>query len=95
MKITVDEVEHVAKLSRLTFTPEETGLFAKQLDNILSYVDKLTELDPTGIEPTSHVLPIKNVFKSDEPRPSLAPDEALANAPERSGDFYRVPKIIE
>ena len=95
MKITVEEVEHVAKLSRLTFSPEETALFTRQLDNILGYVDKLNELDTTGIEPTSHVLPIKNVFKVDEPRPSLTPDEALANAPERSGDFYRVPKIIE
>ena len=95
MKITVEEVEHVAKLSRLTFSPDETVLFAKQLDNILGYVDKLNELDSTGIEPTSHVLPISNVFKVDEPRPSLTPDEALSNAPERSGDFYRVPKIIE
>jgi len=95
MKITVEEVEHVAKLSRLMFSPEETALFTRQLDNILGYVDKLNELDTTGIEPTSHVLPINNVFKVDEPRPSLTPDEALANAPERSGDFYRVPKIIE
>jgi aspartyl-tRNA(Asn)/glutamyl-tRNA(Gln) amidotransferase subunit C len=94
MKITVEEVEHVAKLSRLTFSPEETALFTRQLDNILGYVDKLNELDTTGIEPTSHVLPIKNVFKVDEARPSLTPDEALSNAPERSGDFYRVLKIL-
>jgi len=95
MKITVEEVEHVAKLARLAFSPEEMALCTKQLDSILSYADKLGELDTTGVEPTSHVLPIKNVFKTDEPRPSLTPDEALSNAPDRSGDFYRVPKIIE
>ena len=95
MKITVDEVEHVAKLSRLTFSGQEKELFTRQLDAILSYVDKLNELDTKGVEPTSHVLPIKNVFKDDSPRPSLSPDEALLNAPEKSGHFYRVPKIIE
>jgi aspartyl-tRNA(Asn)/glutamyl-tRNA(Gln) amidotransferase subunit C len=95
MKITIDMVEHVAGLARLSFESEEKELFTRQLDAILSYVDKLNELDTTGVEPTSHVLPIKNVFKDDSPRPSLTPDEALSNAPERSGDFYRVPKIIE
>ena len=95
MKITVNEVEHVAKLARLDFSETEAGLFAKQLDGILSYVDKLNELDTTGVEPLSHVLPIKNVFKDDTPGKSLTPDDALGNAPERSGDFYRVPKIIE
>ena len=95
MKITTGEVEHVARLARLEFSGEDATLFAKQMDGILSYMDKLNELDTTGVEPTSHVLPIKNVFKEDEPRPSLSPDDALMNAPERSGDFYRVPKIIE
>ena len=95
MKITINEVEHVADLARLTFSQEEKELFTRQLDSILSYVDKLNELDTKGVEPTSHVLPIKNVFKDDETRPSLSPDEALGNAPDRAGDFYRVPKIIE
>lgn len=95
MKITITEVEHVADLARLTFSDEEKKLFTRQLDDILTYVDKLNELDTSGVEPTSHVLPIRNVFKGDEPGPSLAPDDALGNAPERSGDFYRVPKIIE
>ena len=95
MKITINEVEHVANLARLTFSQEEKELFARQLDGILSYVDKLNELDTKGVEPTSHVLPIKNVFKDDEPRQSLTPDEAIGNAPDRAGDFYRVPKIIE
>ncbi len=95
MKITVDMVEHVAELARLEFSGDEKELFARQLDAILTYVEKLNELDTTGVEPTSHVLPIKNVFKPDSVKPSLTPDEALLNAPERSGDFYRVPKIIE
>ena len=95
MKITMEMVEHVAKLARLEYSDAEKELLTKQLDAILTYVDKLGELDTKGVEPTSHVLPIKNVFKDDTPRPSLTPDEALANAPDRSGDFYRVPKIIE
>lgn len=95
MKITIAEVEHVANLARLTFPEDERELFRSQLDAILSYVGKLGELDTEGVEPTSHVLPIKNVFREDDPKGSLSPDEALANAPERSGDFYRVPKIIE
>ncbi len=95
MKITLSEVEHVANLARLEFGPEEKELFTRQLDAILTYVDKLNELDTTGVEPTSHVQPIKNDFREDTPRPSLSPDEALGNAPDRAEDFYRVPKIIE
>lgn len=95
MKITINEVEHVAALSRLEFTQAEKELFRGQMDAILSYIDKLGELDTTGVEPTSHVLPITNVMREDKVRQSLSPDDALANAPERSGSFYRVPKIIE
>ncbi len=95
MKITVNEVEHVANLSRLSFSGEETEIFTRQLDSILSYVDKLNELDTTGVEPTSHVLPIKNVMRPDSVGRSLSPGEALSNAPDRAGDFYSVPKIIE
>jgi len=95
MKITVELVEHVANLARLEVSESEKELFARQLDAILTYVEKLNELDTTGVEPTSHVLPIKNVLRADEVKPSLPPDDALRNAPERSGDFYRVPKIIE
>ncbi len=95
MKITMEMVERVAELARLSFSREEKEQLTRQLDAILTYVEKLNELDTTGVEPTSHVLPIKNVFKTDVVKPSLTPDEALSNAPERSGDFYRVPKIIE
>jgi aspartyl-tRNA(Asn)/glutamyl-tRNA(Gln) amidotransferase subunit C len=95
MKITVNEVEKVANLARLKFSAEETEVFTRQLDAILSYIDKLNELDTTGIEPLSHVMQIHNVVRPDVVKPSLSPDEALGNAPDRSGDFYRVPKIIE
>jgi aspartyl-tRNA(Asn)/glutamyl-tRNA(Gln) amidotransferase subunit C len=95
MKITVNEVEKVANLARLKFSAEETEVFTRQLDAILSYIDKLNELDTTGIEPLSHVMQIHNVTRPDVVKPSLSPDEALGNAPDRSGDFYRVPKIIE
>jgi len=95
MKITISEVEHVANLARLEFVQEEKEPFTRRMDAILSYMDKLNELDTKGVEPLSHVLPISNVFKDDAPRESLRPDEALSNAPERSGDFYSVPKIIE
>ena len=67
----------------------------RELDGILSYIDKLRALDTTGVPPTSHAVPMTNVMREDEPRPSLSQDEMLANAPERSGEFFRVPKIIE
>ena len=94
-KITLEEVEHVARLARLALTPEEKERMRSQLDAILAYIDKLRELDTTGVEPTSHVLPITNVMREDEVRPSFPKEEMLANAPERDGDFFRVPKIIE
>ncbi|MBI5189892.1 MAG: Asp-tRNA(Asn)/Glu-tRNA(Gln) amidotransferase subunit GatC [Nitrospirae bacterium] len=95
MKITVDMVEKVAALGRLEYSAEENETLTRQLDGILTYVEKLNELDTTGVEPTSHVLPISNVFRDDVPRPSLSQDDALGNAPDRAGEFYRVPKIIE
>ncbi len=65
------------------------------MDSILSYMDKLNQLDTTDIDPTSHVLPIKNVFRKDEVRPSLSLEEALSNAPDRKNGFFRVPRVIE
>lgn len=82
-------------LARLQLTEDEKGLFSKQVGSIIDYVDKLNDLDTTGIEPTAHVLPIKNVFREDKATPSLPPDAALSNAPDKDVGFYRVPKIIE
>ncbi|MEF9426441.1 MAG: Asp-tRNA(Asn)/Glu-tRNA(Gln) amidotransferase subunit GatC [Candidatus Mariimomonas ferrooxydans] len=89
------DIGHIAMLARLELTKEEKKLFSKQIESIIEYIDKLNELDTTSVEPTAHVLPIKNVFREDELKPSLPKDEALKNAPDRTNDFYRVPKIIE
>ena len=94
-KITMRDVEHVARLSRLALTDQEKERMRRELDGILSYIDKLRALDTANVLPTSHAVPMTNVMREDEPRPSLAQDEMLANAPERSGEFFRVPKIIE
>ena len=82
-------------LARLDLTNEEKEIFSKQLSSIIEYIDKLNELDTTSIDPTAHVLPIKNIFRDDKLKPSLLKDKALQNAPGRTDDFYRVPKIIE
>ena len=95
MKITVEDVEHVARLARLELTPEERGTFTGQMDAILAYVDTLNELDTRGIVPTSHAVPLENAFRDDVARPGIGVEAALANAPDRSGSFYRVPKVIE
>ena len=95
MKITTKDVEHVARLARLELNAAEKELMRAQLDSILSYIDKLNELDTSAVEPTSHVLSMVNVFREDEVRPSLSQEEALANAPDRHDLFFRVPKILE
>ncbi len=95
MKITREEVEHVARLARLELTEEEKERMRAQLDSILQYMEKLNELDTTAVEPTSHVIPLVNVMREDELRPSLPQEEALANAPDRQDVFFRVPRIIE
>lgn len=89
------DVGHIAHLARLAITAEEGEKFSQQLSSILEYVNKLEELDTSGVEPTSHLFGVSNVMRQDSVRPSLSIDEALMNAPDRSDDFYRVPKIIE
>jgi aspartyl-tRNA(Asn)/glutamyl-tRNA(Gln) amidotransferase subunit C len=91
MAITRDEVLHVAKLARLELTDDEVERFTEQLSAILEAVDKVSQLDLSGIEPTAHPLDLVNVWAKDEPQPSLAVEEALANAPDRDGSFFKVP----
>jgi aspartyl-tRNA(Asn)/glutamyl-tRNA(Gln) amidotransferase subunit C len=91
MAITRDEVLHVARLARLELTEEEVGRFTEQLSAILEAVAKVSELDLSDVEPTAHPLDLVNVWAEDEPRPSIALEEALANAPEREGGFFKVP----
>lgn len=89
------EIGHVALLARLKLSEDEKELFSRQVGGILDYINKLDELDIKDIEPTAHVLPVKNVFREDKSRPSLPREKALQNAPESDENFYRVPKIIE
>jgi aspartyl-tRNA(Asn)/glutamyl-tRNA(Gln) amidotransferase subunit C len=86
-----DQVLHVARLARLALTDEEVERFGAQLNDILAAVSKVSELDLEGVPPTSHPLDLVNVWGDDQPRPSLEPDRALGNAPDREGDFFRVP----
>ena len=90
-----EEIEHIAMLARLALTEEEKELFGMQLSSILDYMDKLNELDTKHIEPTSHVISLSNVMREDIPRDSIPREDAIANAPDRTEKFYRVPKIIE
>lgn len=89
------DVEHVARLARLHLTNDELERMRVQLDAILAYIDKLAALDVEGVEPTSHAVPLVNVMRDDAPAPSLTHADALANAPDRAGEFFRVPRIIE
>lgn len=88
-------IEHLSQLARLSLSDEEMRTFGRQLKDILFYMEKLNELDTQGVEPTSHVLLIRNVEREDVPRPSLDRQDALMNAPDHTEKFYRVPKIIE
>lgn len=94
MKISKQQVEHVAHLARLTLTEEELETMTGQLDNILSYVDKLNELDTGLISPTSNVFSLSNAFRSDIVKESLTREEALKNAPRQNGEMFQVPRII-
>lgn len=95
MKITRLEVEHVAKLARLELSDQEKEKLTDQLSNILTYVEKMNELDTRNVAPTSHVLDITNVMRDDAPDDSLPQERALANAPDKAVGHYKVPRIIE
>lgn len=94
MKITREEVLHVAHLARLTLDEHELATMTGQLDTILSYFDKLSELDTSQIPPTTHAHNAVNAFREDRVLPSLPREESLANAPEDNGEMFRVPRII-
>ena len=89
------DVEHVARLARLALTDAEIEKMREQLNGILAYIEKLNALQTEGVEPTSHAVPLVNVMRDDEAGPCLPREEALANAPDRAGEFFRVPRIIE
>ncbi len=95
MKITKKEVEYVARLARLALSEAEKEKMTAQLDSILQYMDTLNKLDTKKVEPTSHVLPLNNVWREDVTTPSCPREEILANAPEQAEGFYKVKKVIE
>ena len=90
----IDEVRKVARLARLDLPDADLAVLARQLTAILGYVDQLRELNTDGVEPLAHPLPVQNVFRPDEPAPSLPPDAALQNAPNRVGDYFGVPAVF-
>ncbi len=97
MALSVDEVRRIAQLARLKLSAEEEVQFASQLSAILGYVEQLEELDVSGVEPMTHALAAGEAapLREDVERPSLQPEEALANAPAREGTCFKVPRIIE
>ncbi len=95
MKITREEVLHVAKLARLEFTDAEVDPFTSQLSAILEYVEQLGELDLEGVEPTAHVHEIVNAFRADQVRPSLGTEAVLSNAPQAEDGCFKVEKVID
>jgi aspartyl-tRNA(Asn)/glutamyl-tRNA(Gln) amidotransferase subunit C len=95
MSLTADEVRWVAHLARLQLTDAELATMTRQLSAIVEYVDLLKQVNTDGVEPLAHALEVRNVFRADEPGTSLPLDEALANAPERRGEFYAVPAVLD
>lgn len=93
MAISIQEVEHVAKLARLALTEEEKKLYAEQLSKIIDSFNELSLVDTNGIEPLAHALPIVNVLREDEVHESLTREELMSNAPATENGFFRVPRI--
>ncbi|HET7059302.1 MAG TPA: Asp-tRNA(Asn)/Glu-tRNA(Gln) amidotransferase subunit GatC [Nitrospiraceae bacterium] len=95
MQISKQEVEHVAKLARLEITEGEKDVLSRQLSSILTYIEELKSWDTTGVEPTATVLDQTNILREDLARPSLPVEQAVLNAPDSDGGYFRVPRILE
>ena len=95
MKLSTADVDYVARLARLEVTQEEKEKFTAQLNDILLYIDQLNELDTKGVAPMSHAIAVTNAFREDQAAESHGTANALANAPDARGEFFRVPKVIE
>ncbi len=89
------EIEQIAELARLSLKPEEKAKLKKDLESILAYVEQLKTVSTDHVEPTSHVLNLENVFREDRVHPSNVRDEVLNHAPQREGNFFKVPKVID
>lgn len=95
MEISKEQLEHVAKLAKLNLTEEEKRRFPKDLGNMIEFVNKLNSVDTEGVQPTAHVIPINNVFREDEDRPSFDRELILKNAPSKKDGCISVPKVVE
>ena len=93
-KISIEQVRHVAKLSRLAIDDERAARYAGQLESILEYVAQIGEVDVSGVEPMAHALPLKNVLRDDVAGEALPVENVLQNAPETDGPFFKVPRVI-
>ncbi len=95
MKITRETIEHVANLARLNLTEQEKETLTTEMADVISYVDKLNELDTSNVEPKSHVMPVNNVFREDKTEKSYDREKILANAPSKDDGCFKVPKVVE
>jgi len=93
-KISPEEVRHTAQLARILLSGEEVSVFTEQLGKILTYMEKLNELNTEGVEPLAHVLPLTNVLRPDQVGPSIGSELAVREAPDRKNGFFRVPKVL-
>jgi aspartyl-tRNA(Asn)/glutamyl-tRNA(Gln) amidotransferase subunit C len=89
------DIEKVARLARLQLSEEEKETFGRQLEQILGYMEQLNRLDTSGVEPTSHAIPVFNAFREDETKPSYPKKDVMEIAPSEEEGFFRVPRIIE
>lgn len=95
MSVSKEDVKHIASLARLEFTDEELEKYTKNMADIVDFANSLSVLDVSNVEPTNHILDIKNVFRKDEVKPSYDREEILKNAPTKAGGCVSVPKVIE
>lgn len=95
MAVSIDDVRYIAALARLRFTEDEEARLAEQLSTMLDYVDQLQQLDTTGVPPMAHVLDLADVMRDDASASRITRDDALRNAPDADGAYFRVPKVIE
>jgi aspartyl-tRNA(Asn)/glutamyl-tRNA(Gln) amidotransferase subunit C len=94
MAVTIKDVEHIAALAMLEFSDADKERCTHQMNHILEYMEKLNSLDTSSIEPLSHVIVLNNVFRVDQVSPSISTEEALKNAPSKTEEFFKVPKVI-
>lgn len=94
MSVTIQDVDHIAKLAKLEFSDAEKEKLTHQFNKILKYMEQLNSLDTNNVEPLSHVIELQNVFRADEVKPSTPTDVALHNAPAKTEEYFKVPKVI-